>query len=76
MVNKMLLDNISGMFKSRRLTAIMGASGAGKTTLLNVVSGRIESKKLEGSISANGKPYDFNDFGDFANYVTQTDILM
>ena len=76
MVDKMLLDNLSGMFKSGRLTAIMGASGAGKTTLLNVVSGRIESKKLKGSISANGQPYKFKNFGDFANYVTQKDILM
>ena len=54
----------------------MGASGAGKTTLLNVIACRIQSKTLTGSISANGMFYNFDSFGDFANYVTQKDILM
>ena len=58
------------------MTAIMGASGAGKTTLLNVIACRIKSKSLTGFISANGMDYDFDTFGDFANYVTQKDILM
>lgn len=54
----------------------MGASGAGKTTLLNVLAGRISSRNLSGTMNVNGKPYNFNNFGDFANYVTQKDILI
>ena len=54
----------------------MGASGAGKTTLLDILACRIQSKALTGSIYANGVSYNFDSFGDFANYVTQKDILM
>ena len=54
----------------------MGPSGAGKTTLLNAISCRIQSKMLCGNVYANGYPYDFDRFGDFANFVTQKDILI
>lgn len=54
----------------------MGASGAGKTTLLNVLACRVSGKLLQGEILANGKQYTFENFGDFANYVMQTDVLM
>jgi ABC-type multidrug transport system ATPase subunit len=52
----------------------MGASGAGKTTLLNILAGRITD--FEGELRANDSPYNFQSFGDFANYVMQGDILM
>jgi ABC-type multidrug transport system ATPase subunit len=54
----------------------MGASGAGKTTLLNVLACRVPRKHLKGQICANGVEYSFKNFGDFANYVMQTDVLM
>lgn len=57
----------------------MGASGAGKTSLLNILSCRIDNGnniKLGGGVFVNGTPYNFNNFGDFANYVMQNDILM
>ena len=57
----------------------MGASGAGKTSLLNILSCRIDpgnNVKLGGGVFVNGIPYTFNNFGDFANYVMQNDILM
>lgn len=54
----------------------MGASGAGKTTLLNALACRIHSKNLSGQIEANGTSYNFENFGDFANYVMQQDILI
>jgi ABC-type multidrug transport system ATPase subunit len=76
MKNKLLLNNLSGIFKSGKLTAIMGASGAGKTTLLNMLACRIQSKNVNGSITANHSPYNFDNFGDFANYVMQQDLLM
>jgi ABC-type lipoprotein export system ATPase subunit len=36
--NKTILHSITGIFKSGKVTAIMGASGSGKTTLLNIIS--------------------------------------
>lgn len=56
---KLLLKNVSGIFKAGQVTAIMGASGAGKTTLLNVLACRVPSKQLEGKIQANGIDYNF-----------------
>jgi ABC-type multidrug transport system ATPase subunit len=57
----------------------MGASGAGKTSLLNILACRIDTSSsihLQGDLLVNDQPYDFHTFGDFANYVMQTDILM
>ena len=53
----------------------MGASGAGKTTLLNVLACRIDPSE-EGNLYANNLRYSYETFGDFANYVMQTDVLM
>jgi ABC-type lipoprotein export system ATPase subunit len=47
----------------------MGSSGSGKTTLLNLISRRLFIENLD--ISANGNPYNFEEFGLFGNYVTQ-----
>jgi len=52
----------------------MGSSGAGKTTLLNIVAGRVTNFK--GELYANNSPYNYDTFGDFANYVMQSDVLM
>ena len=71
-----MLNDLSGVFKAGELTAIMGASGAGKTTLLNALACRITSKNISGQIQANGLQYSFENFGDFANYVMQQDILI
>lgn len=57
----------------------MGASGAGKTSLLNLMACRIDKSKnvtIAGELLVNMRPYSFETFGDFANYVMQTDILM
>lgn len=63
----------------------MGASGAGKTTLLNIISCRVpftpeESKRKVGiafgKLYANDLAYSYNNFGDFANYVMQEDVLL
>lgn len=71
-----MLNDVSGVFKAGQVTAIMGASGAGKTTLLNVMACRVPRKHLEGRILTNGKEYTYENFGDFANYVMQSDVLM
>ena len=80
---KEILKNISGSAKAGEVTAIMGASGAGKTTLLNIIGCRVSHVednappgKASGKLFANQSRYDFERFGDFANYVMQTDVLL
>lgn len=48
--NHTILHNLSGTFKKKRLTAILGASGSGKTTLLETMSGRRECKDKQVSM--------------------------
>lgn len=74
-IDKQILKNVSGIFKAGKVNAIMGASGAGKTTLLNVLACRI-SPSEDGKLYANNFQYSYETFGDFANYVMQTDVLM
>ena len=52
----------------------MGTSGAGKTSLLNILACR--SKRSSGKLYANNLEYTFDEFGNFANYVMQDDILL
>ncbi|XP_055640435.1 ATP-binding cassette sub-family G member 1-like isoform X2 [Toxorhynchites rutilus septentrionalis] len=49
--SEVILNNVSGKFRSGRLTAILGPSGSGKSSLLNVLSG---FRKTEGVIKLNG----------------------
>lgn len=61
-----------------QLTAILGASGAGKTSLLNILAKRIINSKgyeINGTLNANGRPYNYTQFSKFAAYVMQNDIL-
>jgi ABC-type multidrug transport system ATPase subunit len=73
---RVLLDGVTGFVGAGTVTAVMGASGAGKTTLLNVLACRVPQRGLSGTVQANGRPYDFDSFGDFGNYVMQGDVLM
>lgn len=84
-MEKEILKGISGIAKGGEVTSIMGASGAGKTTLLNIISCRVpftsdpNKKKINvasGKIFANDFEYGYNNFGDFANYVMQEDLLL
>jgi ABC-type multidrug transport system ATPase subunit len=43
--NKLILNDVSGVFKAGEVTAILGVSGAGKTTLLNILACRIDNKQ-------------------------------
>ena len=38
--DKVIVDDVSGRFRSAQLTAILGPSGAGKTSLMNMLAGR------------------------------------
>ncbi len=72
---KQILKNVSGIFKAGKVSVIMGASGAGKTSLLNILACRIHHDS-QGHLYANQIEYNYSQFGDFANYVMQTDLLM
>ncbi len=39
-----ILANVHGELRPKRLTAVLGASGSGKTTLLKIISGRLACK--------------------------------
>ncbi|XP_053691935.1 ATP-binding cassette sub-family G member 1-like [Sabethes cyaneus] len=49
--SQLILDNLCGVFRSGRLTAILGPSGSGKSSLLNILSGL---RQAEGVIQFNG----------------------
>lgn len=70
---------MTGVCKSKTITAILGPSGSGKTSLLNVLSGKIKSTKicnLEGEVLANGKAFTKSNLANFSGYVMQNDILL
>jgi len=49
-IEKVILNNVSGYFKSGHITAIMGPSGSGKSTLLGCISGQ-KKTGLSGSVT-------------------------
>ncbi|KAH7438824.1 hypothetical protein KP509_04G032700 [Ceratopteris richardii] len=69
-----LLRNVSGAFRPRILTALLGVSGAGKTTLMDVLAGRKTGGYIEGEIRISGYPKVQETFARVAGYVEQTDI--
>ena len=71
---KVLVNGLSGVCRGGEVSAIMGPSGAGKTTLLNLLACRVEP--TAGQVLANDLPYNYESFGNFANYVMQQDVLM
>lgn len=71
---KRLLQDISGSFRSGRLTGILGPSGAGKSTLLNILSG-FKTKKVTGEMLVNGKPIKRQKYRREVTYTSQ-DVSM
>ena len=70
---------MDGYCKPGECVAILGPSGSGKTSLLNVLSGRINlssGSKFTGNVTSNGRPLVRSDFGKFAAFVQQHDIMM
>ena len=57
----------------------MGASGSGKTSLLNVLGQRLglsPGSRMAGAVKCNNKELKTNDFGKFAAFVQQDDVLL
>lgn len=50
---KDILQNVTGCFEPKKLTAVVGPSGAGKSTLLRIISGR-SSSNVKGLLRING----------------------
>ncbi|MCO5588731.1 hypothetical protein L7F22_042690 [Adiantum nelumboides] len=69
-----LLNDISGAFRPRVLTALVGVSGAGKSTLMDVLAGRKTGGYIEGDISISGYPKKQETFARIAGYCEQNDI--
>ncbi|XP_071634440.1 ATP-binding cassette sub-family G member 1-like isoform X2 [Temnothorax longispinosus] len=67
---KTILRNVTGYFKSGKLTVIIGPSGAGKTTLLKVVSGE-RLADVKGIVTINGVERDRGMFRKQVCYVPQ-----
>ncbi|XP_059049584.1 ATP-binding cassette sub-family G member 4-like [Achroia grisella] len=57
---KTILKDVSGLFKSGELTAIMGPSGAGKTSLLNALTG-FATHGVTGTIRSGDKLCELGD---------------
>ncbi|KAJ4705159.1 Pleiotropic drug resistance ABC transporter [Melia azedarach] len=69
-----LLRDVSGAFRPRVLTALVGVSGAGKTTLMDVLAGRKTGGYIEGTMSISGYPKNQETFARVSGYCEQNDI--
>ena len=69
-----LLNNVSGVFSSGRLCALMGESGAGKTTLMDVIALRKGGGEISGEVLLNGFPQQKVSFRRCSGYVEQFDV--
>ncbi|CAF3458190.1 unnamed protein product [Rotaria sp. Silwood2] len=73
LVQRALLDRISGQIPAKQVVALMGPSGSGKTTLLNVLAGRTLSG-VTGDVWMNNQRYEKSMKSKLA-YVLQQDIF-
>jgi len=71
-----LLDNLSGFFQPKQLTALMGPSGSGKTTLLDVLAGRKTTGTTTGRVLYDCEPPTKAFLRRHTGYVEQFDTLV
>ncbi|CAI5942986.1 unnamed protein product [Closterium sp. NIES-65] len=69
-----LLRNVSGAFRPKVLTALVGVTGAGKTTLMDVLAGRKTGGYIEGDVMVAGHPKVHETFARVSGYCEQSDI--
>ena len=76
-IEKQILENVSGVFKFRRFTAIMGASGAGKTSLLTQIAGQLpKDSKTSGKLMIQGREVDPKVSKNISGFVFQDDVIL
>ena len=75
-VNKTILDDLSGYFIHGRLTGIMGPSGAGKTSLMEVISNQSKTGEVRGNFYLNGNEVDIEKIKKISGFVFQDDIIL
>lgn len=73
---KVILDHLDGIFRSGRLTAIMGPSGAGKTSLLDTLAGNLLGGEISGTVYVNGEDYSGKKIKEISGFVFQDDVLL
>ena len=75
-VNKTILDDLTGYFIHGRLTGIMGPSGAGKTSLMEVISNQSKTGEVRGNFYLNGNEVDIEKIKKISGFVFQDDIIL
>ncbi|PJF17398.1 ABC-2 type transporter domain-containing protein [Paramicrosporidium saccamoebae] len=73
---KVILNNLDGIFRAGRLTAIMGPSGAGKTSLLDAIAGNLLGGQITGQVLVNGEDYTGKKIKEISGFVFQDDVLL
>ncbi|KAI8621733.1 P-loop containing nucleoside triphosphate hydrolase protein [Chytriomyces sp. MP71] len=74
--DKVILKNVTGIFRPRRFTAVMGASGAGKTSFLNVIAGEVKLGSTTGKIVVNNTEIHGTQMKDISGFVFQDDVIL
>lgn len=76
-IDKKILQNVSGVFRFKRFTAIMGASGAGKTSLLTQIAGQLpKDSKTTGNLFIKGHSLDKDAIKNLSGFVFQDDVIL
>ena len=76
---KIILNNVSGYFKSGEVTAIMGPSGCGKTSILNFITNRIEFPHgaiHRSKLYINSEEITTEEISNYSSYVMQDDVMV
>lgn len=68
--SKVILKGISGDFRTRQLSAVLGPTGCGKSSLLDALSG-YNQKNVTGTIRINGSAVSTNDIRRISSYIMQ-----
>lgn len=76
-IKKKILENVTGIFRNRRFTAIIGASGAGKTSLLAQIAGQIpKGFETSGELLVQGQRLENTALKSISGFVFQDDVIL
>eukprot|EP00808_Paulinella_micropora_P013567 g50285.t1 len=72
---KVVLDGVTGIIHSGRVTAVMGPSGAGKSTFLTALLDKASYGIRMGEVLVNGRPCDLSKLTRLIGFVPQEDVM-